>query len=81
VYMAAHTAPGGGLDVLDALLAGRRELAQLLGAPSWAHYQVSVELLVAADRVAPLQHAPCSCELQRLAALLHARRIRAHQHA
>ena len=61
--------------------AGRRELAQLLGAPSWAHYQVSVELLVAADRVAPLQHAPCSCELQRLAALLHARRIRAHQHA
>ena len=40
VYMAAYTAPGGGLDVLEELLAGRRELAGLLGAPSWSHYQV-----------------------------------------
>ena len=40
VYMAAYTAPGGGLDVLEELLAGRQELAGLLGAPSWAHYQV-----------------------------------------
>lgn len=40
VYMAAYTAPGGGLDVLDELLAGRRELAGLLGSPSWSHYQV-----------------------------------------
>lgn len=40
VYLAAYTAPGGGLDVLDELLEGRRELAGLLGAPSWSHYQV-----------------------------------------
>ena len=40
VYMAAYAAPGGGLDVLDELLVGRQELAGLLGAPSWSHYQV-----------------------------------------
>ncbi len=36
-------------------------------------------LLVAADRSAPLQHAPCMCELQRLATPLHACRNRPHQ--
>ena len=40
VYMAAYTAPGGGLDVLEELLEGRQELAGLLGAPSWSQYQV-----------------------------------------
>ncbi len=44
--MAAHSSPGGGLEVLEELLAGRRELAGLLGSPSWAHYQVVYWLVV-----------------------------------
>ena len=44
--MAAHSSPGGGLEVLEELLAGRRELAGLLGSPSWAHYQVVFWLVV-----------------------------------
>jgi hypothetical protein len=58
--MAAHTAPGGGLDVLEALLAGRRELAQLLGAPSWAHYQVLDCLWPQTDRHPCSMHHACA---------------------
>lgn len=50
VYLAAHSAQGGGLDILEELLHGRRELAGLLGSPSWAHYQVQ------SDRRAVLIH-------------------------
>lgn len=54
VYMAAHSSPGGGLEVLEELLAGRRELAGLLGSPSWAHYQVVYWLMVVFQGLAQL---------------------------
>ena len=39
VYVAGYSAPKANVGVLEQLLGTRHEMAAMLGAPSWAHYQ------------------------------------------
>lgn len=45
-YSAAASGPAVNLGVIDGVVTARKQLSQLLGAPSYAHYQVCCSQLL-----------------------------------
>ena len=41
-YKAGHSSPAANVGVIEQLMGVRQEIAELLGAPSYTHYQANV---------------------------------------